>query len=279
MSLFKCKDLDYLLAEKLDCLQSLLNFSLCNKYYYNLLNDRFCLNMYLKKYSSYLIKRHLYNFKNFTKKTYFEREKYLQKLSQEVIYERKSLAVSIDSVDILEIISSLFPLIQNSHHYIDLAVEKDSLMSFRYFFENSKKVKIENYYLDSCVRYKSDKILNYLFEYNYIEYTASRFDIAFHSYSPKFVELYILQMQRIEKSSKGKILYFPIDLLEEITYHLCYPYNDNTSWIENFNLAFALFMKCLTREQILHIKKICLSRDQYLAIKLITTYTSYFNQN
>ena len=286
MSLFKCKDLDYLLAQQLDetSLKSLLSFSTSNKYYYNLLDDKFYLNLYLKKYSSHLAKfNHLCNFKNFTKQTYFENEKYLRNLTAENIYQANFFAIASDRVDMLVISSFLFPTL-SSCRYIDLSIEKDSLKCFRYFFEqknDNNRTNIDEYYVDSTIRHKSDKILKYLFKYSYVRCTATRFDIAFHSYSPKFVELYLMQMQKIGKCPQGtrdKPLYFCTDLLEEIVYQLCYPYNDNSSWIDKFNPAFALFMKFLTREQILSMKQVCLARDQYVPIKLITAYTSFFNK-
>ena len=288
MSLFKCKDLDYLLAQQLDetSLKSLLSFSTSNKYYYNLLDDTFYRNLYLKKYSSHLAKSHLCNFpnftKNFTKKTYFENENYLRNFSAVKIDQAIYFAITKDRVDMLIIISSLFPTLY-FYHFIDLATEKNSLKCFRYFFEQKYDNNRTNdeYYIDSSIRHKSDKILKYLFKYSFVNCTANRFDIAFHAYSPKFVELYLLQMKKIGKSPQGttdKPLYFCTDLLEEIVYQLCYPYNENSSWIDKFNPAFALFMKFLTREQILSMKQVCLSRDQYVPIKLITTYTSFFNK-
>ena len=80
MSLIGIKDLDYLLADRLDD-RSIFNLQQTNQYYYKLFDDKYYLKRYLKKYGDLLSNKLDLKKIKITKELYFENQKYLNHLT------------------------------------------------------------------------------------------------------------------------------------------------------------------------------------------------------
>ena len=277
MSLFTIKDLNYLIAEQLD-LNSLLIFSNLNKYNQKIFNDTFFSILYIKKYSKFIS----LTYPNITKQEYFENEKALTLTNKEA----KGFAITKDRVDLLKLIY-YFDILQNkttssdkTYLLIDMCIEYDSLNCFKYYSDDKK---FDNYFINIAIRFKSDKILQYLFDEGFtFSSEDDDFGLCFENYSCKYIELYISQTKYLFPIGNlylEKHKSFSNEFIINITYLLNYRYsNICTEWLKNFNPAFSLFVKHLTEKQINEIKTTSNDRNVYSTVKLITKYTSQFEE-
>jgi hypothetical protein len=287
MSIFGYKDLDYLLAEILDT-KSLARFSITNKYYYGLFNDKFVTKLYIQKYSSItnLVR------KDITRKIYFENEKILYDIHQTflactepfnftlLLCEIKKVNSQSHDFPILHDRDDLLCLMEHFHHknfnytnsqksisrsvLVFDVIEKDSVKCFEYFMQF---MKLEDNFINMAVRNKRDKILTYIsnIKYNTI-FTIERIFLSFKYNSPKLIELYLKEYK-----------YFDSKTLREIMQLIDYSPNDISIWREKFNPAFNLFIKSLNSLQLERIKANSLVRNKFDTLKLISKYTSILN--
>ena len=268
MSLFTIKDLNYLIAEQLD-FNSLIIFSNLNKYNQKIFNDTFFTNLYIKKYSKIVS----LTFPNITKQEYFENEKALTLTNKEA----KGFAITKDRVDLLKLVYyfNKNPNESSDKIYllIDMCIEYDSLNCFKYY---SYDKRFDDYFINIAIRFKSDKILQYLYNEGFLMFSSADdyFGICFENYSCKYIELYISQNLYLETHDS-----FSNEFIINITYLLNYRYSNRCNdWLEKFNPAFSLFVKHLTQKQINEIKTTSNERNIYSTIRLITKYTSQFEE-
>lgn len=257
--MFRLKDLNILLTTYLEG-EDLLHLNQTNRYFYQLLDDKFYSKRHWEKYGGLpsLIR------KNITRQQYYETEKYLHHSdSHQSVY----FAISTDNVELLFLIYYFKTSVRLENTYIkpgnrypsELAIEKNSLECFKFLTKN-KPIYIN--YMDIAISYDSEKIVEYLYSIGNGHPDARHICSCFLFKCCKYLELCQLDDETVE--TVFDLLSYSPDGLE-------------TKMIENYNKPFSIFIRKLSTEQLGEIKNMALQRNRFQIIKLITVYTSPFS--
>ena len=267
MSLIGIKDLDYLLADRLDD-RSIFNLQQTNQYYYKLFDDKYYLKRYLKKYGDLLSNKLDLKKIKITKELYFENQKYLI-CSKHVA--GTVFAISQDRPDLLFLIvyflKTEIRYLVNSYNILQNIVEKDAIECFKYHYCG----EFEYFIIEIAIKNKSDRILRYLDRFDLFNDSLMVDFMIYLSiihYSPCYLEL--LLNKRVLSDKLIDDVLIRIIHLEDMR-KTCY------NWSERYNRAAYLFISNLSEEKVEEIKSVCLEENRYYIIKLLTVYRSGFS--
>ena len=266
MSLFPIKDLNFLLSEYLDDLD-VLQLSHINRYYYDLYNNLFWKKRFLNRYRNliYHIEDKYINYYKEPWKEYYFHTFFFLNIENYVVSSH--CAIREDRVDLLSLIlvkykPNIHELFVSSIRHtnfvpLTLAVEYDSINCYKILDLNVREQDFE-----SMIRFKSDKILRYVYERSKCDY-----DISFIMYCLMYDSPALIQLMTehntldVENAIEGILgAKFPQK----------FPQN---------NSAFKQFLKhpYFTHENLFKFKTKALYRNNLDLLSLINRYTSYFN--
>ena len=265
MSIFKVKDLDVKLAEKLND-KDLRNLNCVSKYFLRILDEAFYkrrFDTFLKTLPKYSILPEMNMYKESWKRFY--------NISTQALDANKhswkiDLAIEEDRSDILGLIfrkyrhtdSSIYDWEEKDRDWLDpiqLTIDRDSVNCFLYLLQFTI-----GYYPTSIFKKHAHKIIN---SDNFQERLGVRERIHAIMYT-------------FENGCKHcySALYTP-DLQDKIVDEL---YNTDVIPLLNIhaNSSFSTFMNSIPYDDLIRYKEVAIHRDRFYLIKLFTIFSSYF---